>query len=61
MNSTPFGSARYKRNLSMVNEHIENAISELEQAREQAPMGTGMMIESAIGELERVKEAFDDE
>lgn len=44
----------------MVNEHIENALEELEQARDQSPMGTGMMIESAMDELERVKESFDE-
>ena len=42
----------------MVNEHIEEAISHLEKAQEQSPMGTGMMIESTIEELERVKDTF---
>lgn len=44
----------------MVKEHIEAAISELEQAQEQSPMGTGMMIEDTIEELERVKDTFND-
>lgn len=51
----------YRGMIYMVNEHIEEAISHLEQAEDQSPMGTGMMIEEIIEELERVKDTFGDD
>jgi hypothetical protein len=45
----------------MVNKHIRQAIDELEQAHEKCDgLGTRMMIEEEMGNLERIKNTHDD-
>lgn len=45
----------------MVYNHISAALDELREAQEQAPLGTQLMLNDTIVELERVLNTFDDD
>lgn len=45
--------------LTMTKSHIENAISELREAKDGAGIGTTLMLESEINSLQEIKETYD--
>jgi len=44
----------------MVNENLKEAIEHIETARDNAPLGTEMMLDEILNDLQRVQQTYDE-